>query len=90
MSMRASNLSLMCCSEQSLFRVAVTSSVLSPRLCSHATCTRGKALQVVAGLDEALLSMQTGGVRRVYIPGPLAFPKGLPSGPGRCAEVSGC
>ena len=47
-------------------------------------------MQVVAGLDEALLSMQTGGVRRVYIPGPLAFPKGLPSGPGRCAEVNGC
>jgi len=43
-------------------------------------------VQVVAGLDEALLSMQSGGVRRVYIPGPLAFPKGLPSGPGRCVE----
>ncbi len=46
-------------------------------------CVRGR-VQVVAGLDEALLSMQSGGVRRVYIPGPLAFPKGLPSGPGRC------
>ena len=44
-------------------------------------------LQVVAGLDEALLSMQTGGVRRVYVPGALAFPKGLPSGPGRRAYM---
>ena len=54
-------------------------------LLRQAACT--DAVQVVAGLDEALLSMQTGGVRRVYIPGPLAFPKGLPSGPGRCAHV---
>ena len=44
-------------------------------------------LQVVAGLDEALLSMQTGGVRRVYVPGALAFPKGLPSGPGRYSNA---
>lgn len=35
---------------------------------------------MVAGLDEALLTMQTGGVRRLYIPGNLAFPKGLPAG----------
>jgi peptidylprolyl isomerase len=27
--------------------------------------------------------MQPGGVRRLYIPGSLGFPKGLPSGPGR-------
>jgi peptidylprolyl isomerase len=27
--------------------------------------------------------MQPGGVRRLYIPGELGFPKGLPSGPGR-------
>lgn len=39
--------------------------------------------QVVAGLDEALLTMQTGGVRRLYIPGNLAFPKGLPAAAGR-------
>lgn len=36
--------------------------------------------QVVPGLDEGLLTMATGGVRRLYIPGDLAFPKGLPSG----------
>jgi peptidylprolyl isomerase len=27
--------------------------------------------------------MQPGGLRRLYIPGPLGFPNGLPSGPGR-------
>ena len=35
------------------------------------------------GLDEALLGMSTGSIRRVYIPGELAFPKGLASAPGR-------
>lgn len=39
--------------------------------------------QIVAGLDEGLLTMATGGVRRLYIPGNLAFPKGLPSAAGR-------
>lgn len=39
--------------------------------------------QIVAGLDEGLLSMSTGGVRRLYIPGELAFPKGLPAAAGR-------
>ena len=39
--------------------------------------------QIVAGLDEGMLTMKVGGVRRVYVPGALAFPKGLPSGPGR-------
>lgn len=38
---------------------------------------------VIPGLDEALLSMNTGSVRRLYIPGELAFPKGLASAPGR-------
>lgn len=41
-------------------------------------------MQIVAGLDEGLLSMKPGGLRRMYIPGQLAYPKGLPSGPGRC------
>ena len=39
--------------------------------------------QIVAGLDEAIASMRVGGLRRVYVPGALAFPKGLASGPGR-------
>lgn len=39
--------------------------------------------QVVKGLDEGILSMKVGGKRRIYIPGPLAFPKGLTSAPGR-------
>ncbi len=39
----------------------------------------------MAGLDEGLLTMKPGGLRRMYIPGELAFPKGLASGPGRRA-----
>ncbi|KAF8653874.1 hypothetical protein HU200_062007 [Digitaria exilis] len=38
---------------------------------------------VIQGLDEGILSMKVGGLRRLYIPGPLAFPKGLTSAPGR-------
>ncbi|EEH59721.1 uncharacterized protein MICPUCDRAFT_24728 [Micromonas pusilla CCMP1545] len=38
---------------------------------------------VIPGLDEGILTMRSGGVRRLYIPGELAFPKGLASAPGR-------
>lgn len=38
---------------------------------------------MIPGLDEGILSMRSGGVRRLYIPGSLSFPKGLASGPGR-------
>lgn len=37
-------------------------------------------IQVIPGLDEGLKTMSTGGIRRLYIPGELAFPKGLPAG----------
>ncbi|KAK9905529.1 hypothetical protein WJX75_001603 [Coccomyxa subellipsoidea] len=39
--------------------------------------------QIVAGLDEGIATMKVGGLRRLYIPGNLSFPKGLASGPGR-------
>ena len=37
----------------------------------------------IEGLNEGLKTMRSGGIRRLYIPGTLAFPKGLASGPGR-------
>ncbi|PNH12723.1 Peptidyl-prolyl cis-trans isomerase FKBP16-3, chloroplastic [Tetrabaena socialis] len=41
--------------------------------------------QIMRGLDEGLLTMKPGGLRRLYIPGDLAFPKGLKAAPGRPA-----
>lgn len=38
---------------------------------------------VIPGLDEGLKTMKVGGVRRLYIPGDMAFPKGLPAAAGR-------
>lgn len=38
---------------------------------------------VIPGLDEGMKTMKTGGIRRLYIPGDLAFPKGLPAAAGR-------
>ena len=38
--------------------------------------------QIVSGLDEGIKGMKTGGLRRIYVPGNLAFPKGLASQPG--------
>jgi peptidylprolyl isomerase len=39
--------------------------------------------QVIPGLDEGLASMRSGGLRRLYIPGSLAFNKTLKAAPGR-------
>ena len=44
--------------------------------------------QIVAGLDEGIASVKVGGLRRLYIPGNLSFPKGLPSGPGRSVALA--
>lgn len=38
---------------------------------------------VIPGLDEGIRGMKPGGIRRLYIPGNLAFPKGLASAAGR-------
>ena len=40
-------------------------------------------VQVVSGLDEGIKGMKTGGVRRVFVPGNLGFPKGLASSAGK-------
>ena len=38
---------------------------------------------VVKGIDEGLLSMRSGGFRRLYVPGELSFQERLASAPGR-------
>lgn len=42
-----------------------------------------QAVQIVAGLDEGIKDMKVGGLRRLYIPGNLSFPRGVNSAPGR-------
>lgn len=44
-----------------------------------------EACPVIPGLEDGLLTMRSGGIRRMYIPGELGFPKGLASAPGRPA-----
>lgn len=56
----------------------------SARLVTLRVVGGGKASPApIEGLNEGLKTMQPGGVRRLFVPGALAFPKGLPSGPGR-------
>ena len=38
---------------------------------------------MIPGLDQGLTSMRPGGVRRLFVPGNLAFPKPLPAAAGR-------
>eukprot|EP00747_Dinoflagellata_sp_TGD_P187227 gnl/TRDRNA2_/TRDRNA2_44769_c0_seq1.p1 gnl/TRDRNA2_/TRDRNA2_44769_c0~~gnl/TRDRNA2_/TRDRNA2_44769_c0_seq1.p1 ORF type:complete len:303 (-),score=32.72 gnl/TRDRNA2_/TRDRNA2_44769_c0_seq1:74-982(-) len=45
--------------------------------------TRVGAGALIKGMEEGILSMKSGGVRRLYVPGDLAWPKGLPAAPGR-------
>jgi len=39
--------------------------------------------QVIPGLDEGIRTMRPGGLRRLYVPGPLSFPKILKAAAGR-------
>ncbi|GMH36343.1 hypothetical protein BSKO_04211 [Bryopsis sp. KO-2023] len=43
---------------------------------------------LIPGLDEGILTMRTGGIRRLYIPGNLAFAKPLASAPGRARVLA--
>lgn len=58
-----------------------------PHLAHHHACWHA---QVIPGLDEGIKTMKTGGIRRLYIPGTLAFPKGLKAAAGRCAAMGCC
>jgi hypothetical protein len=60
--------------------------------CKHTHSCRSKATgtacrygvgAVIPGLDAGLKTMKVGGIRRLYIPGDMAFPKGLSAAAGR-------
>ena len=38
---------------------------------------------VIDGLDQGIRTMKSGGIRRLYVPGELGFPKGIPAAAGR-------
>lgn len=58
--------------------------------CMHfIAATAGLHAQIVQGLDEGIRGMKVGGVRRMYVPGNLSFPKGVASAPGRCVSSLG-
>eukprot|EP00669_Euglena_mutabilis_P008774 TRINITY_DN3771_c0_g1_i1.p3 TRINITY_DN3771_c0_g1~~TRINITY_DN3771_c0_g1_i1.p3 ORF type:complete len:110 (+),score=31.52 TRINITY_DN3771_c0_g1_i1:662-991(+) len=40
---------------------------------------------IVKGLDEGLQTMQTGGIRRLYVPSELSYQSGLKAAPGQPA-----
>lgn len=45
--------------------------------------TRIGAGNLIKGMEEGIKTMNVGGIRRLYIPGELSWPKGLPAAPGR-------
>ena len=54
-----------------------------PKLNASQLLCRYGAEAVIPGLDQGLTTMRPGGVRRLFVPGNLAFPKGLSAAAGR-------